>query len=93
MIAIFGLLAIAIVLCWLGFELRSVRRSWSNACFAGGLVVVLLLVGAFFCIYGANLDPISRRRNWQPQGQEQQLRVTTSTGANAAEADYDGHQL
>jgi hypothetical protein len=53
MIAIFGLLAIAIVLCWLGFELRSVRRSWSNACFAGGLVVFLLLVGAFFGIYGA----------------------------------------
>ena len=53
MAAIFGLLAVAIVLGWLGFELSSMRRSWSVACYAAAAVVLLLLGGAFFGLYGA----------------------------------------
>tara|TARA_Y100001934_G_scaffold14543_1_gene17835 strand:- start:132 stop:299 length:168 start_codon:yes stop_codon:yes gene_type:complete len=52
MVAIFGLLAVAIVLGWLAFELHSVRRSWSYACMAAAGFVLLMLIGAFFGLYG-----------------------------------------
>ena len=50
--AIFGLLAVVIVLAWLGFELRSSHRQWARTCFTLAGFVFLMLAGAFFGLYG-----------------------------------------
>ena len=47
------ILAIIAVLVWLGFELRGRMRDLSMLCFGLAAVFAVLLVGAFFGIYGA----------------------------------------
>ena len=49
-IFILGLIA---VLVWLGVELRGRMRDLSTLCFGLAAVFVVLLIGAFFGIYGA----------------------------------------
>ena len=49
-IFILGLIA---VLVWLGVELRGRMRDLSTLCFGLAAICVVLLVGAFFGIYGA----------------------------------------
>ena len=47
------ILAIIAVLVWLGVELRGRMRDLSMLCFGLAVVFAVLLVGAFFGIYGA----------------------------------------
>jgi hypothetical protein len=50
---IYGLLAVVIVLGWLGFELRHTHKDWSRALYTIAVFVFLMLVGAFFGLYGS----------------------------------------
>jgi len=47
------ILAVIAVLVWLGVELRERMRDLSTLCFGLAAVAAVLLVGAFFGIYGA----------------------------------------
>ena len=48
---VFSLLAIIIVLCWLGFELRERERAVSRVLFAFAGVFAVMLIGAFFGVF------------------------------------------
>ena len=50
---IISILAIIAVLIWLGVELRGRMRDVSTLCFGLAAIFAVLLVGAFFGIYGA----------------------------------------
>ena len=47
------ILAVIAVLVWLGVELRGRMRDLSMLCFGLAAVAAVLLVGAFFGMYGA----------------------------------------
>ena len=47
------ILGIIAVLVWLGVELRGRMRDLSTLCFGLAAVFAVMLVGAFFGIYGA----------------------------------------
>ena len=47
------ILAVIAVLVWLGVELRGRMRDLSTLCFGLAAVFAVLLVGAFFGMYGA----------------------------------------
>lgn len=49
---IFGLLAVVIVLGWLGFEWRETHKEWSRTFYTIAGFIFLMLAGAFFGIYG-----------------------------------------
>ena len=50
---IYGLLAVVIVLGWLGFELRDTHKDWSRVLYTIAVFVFLVLAGAFFGLYGS----------------------------------------
>ena len=50
---IFVILGVIAVLVWLGFELRSRMRDLAMLCFGLAAIFSVLLVGAFFGMYGA----------------------------------------
>ena len=47
------ILAVIVVLAWLGVELRTRMRDLSTLCFGLAAICAVLLVGAFFGVYGA----------------------------------------
>ena len=47
------ILAVIVVLVWLGVELRGRMRDLSTLCFGLAAIFAVLLVGAFFGVYGA----------------------------------------
>ena len=47
------ILGVIAVLVWLGVELRGRMRDLSTLCFGLAAVFAVLLVGAFFGVYGA----------------------------------------
>lgn len=47
------ILAVIVVLAWLGVELRGRMRDLSTLCFGLAAIFAVLLVGAFFGVYGA----------------------------------------
>ena len=47
------ILGVIAVLVWLGVELRGRMRDLSTLCFGLAAIFVVLLIGAFFGIYGA----------------------------------------
>ena len=47
------MLGVIAVLVWLGVELRGRMRDLSALCFSLAAIAAVLLVGAFFGIYGA----------------------------------------
>ncbi|MCY4453395.1 MAG: hypothetical protein OXC01_15740 [Immundisolibacterales bacterium] len=50
---ILTILGVIAVLLWLGVELRGRMRDVSTLCFGLAAICAVLLVGAFFGIYGA----------------------------------------
>lgn len=47
------IIAVIVVLAWLGVELRTRMRDLSTLCFGLAAIFAVLLVGAFFGMYGA----------------------------------------
>ena len=47
------ILAVIAVLVWLGVELRARMRDLSTLCFGLAAIFAVLLIGAFFGMYGA----------------------------------------
>ena len=47
------ILAVIVVLVWLGVELRARMRDLSTLCFGLAAIFAVLLIGAFFGVYGA----------------------------------------
>jgi hypothetical protein len=50
---IYLMLGVVLVLGWLGFEVRRSHPEWARVLFTVAAFLLLLLVGAFFGLYGS----------------------------------------